>query len=331
MKRRDLITLIGGAGATLPLAWSLAARAQHGSRPVIGFLRNTDAESSESLVSAFRRGLSESGFIDGQNVAIEYRWANNHDDRLPALAADLVKKQVALIFAGGGSVVALAAKEATQTIPIVFELGGDPVKMGLVGSLNHPGANLTGVALFANVIGAKRVELLHDFTPNAKTIGLLVEPVNPSAKHEIQLAHDAAASLGMRVNVLQARSQDEIDSAFSGLRQSNIGGLIVMATPLFVANRERLVSLAAQHGIPTIYPFRSFANAGGLMSYGDDLNDAFRQAGIYAGRILKGEAAGDLPVVQSTKFELVINLKTAKALGLSVPSSLIAIADDVIE
>jgi ABC-type uncharacterized transport system substrate-binding protein len=326
MKRRDVITLIGVAATC-----SFAARAQQASVPVIGFLRNTDAESSQPLVAAFRRGLAESGYVDGQDIAIEYRWADNQDDRLPALAADLVKREVAVIFAGGGSVVALAAKAATQTIPIVFELGGDPVKMGLVGSFNHPAGNLTGIALFSNAVGSKRVEFLRQIVPKAKTIALLVQPDNPTADREIHQAQDAASSLGVQLDVLRARTNADIDAAFARLRQSNTGGLIVMGTPLFVANREQLVSLAAQTRIPTIYPFPSFAEAGGLMSYGDDLNDAFRQAGIYAGRILKGEKAGDLPVVQPTKFELIVNLKTAKAVGLAVPSSLIAIADEVIE
>jgi putative tryptophan/tyrosine transport system substrate-binding protein len=330
MRRRDVITLFGGAAATSALAWPFAARAQQ-AVPVIGFLRNTDAESSRPLVAAFRRGLAESGYVDGENVTLEYRWADNHDDRLPTLAADLVKREVAVIFAGGGSVVALAAKAATQTIPIVFELGGDPDKMGLVGSFNHPGGNLTGIALFSNVIGSKRVEFLRQVAPNAKTIGFLVQPDNPNTDGEINQTQAAASSLGVQLDVVKARTSKDIEAAFAALHQSNTGGLIIMGTPLFVATREHLVSLAAQNGIPTIYPFPSFAKAGGLMSYGDDLNDAFRQAGIYVARILKGEKAGDLPVVQPTKFELIINLKTAKALGLAVPASLIAIADEVIE
>lgn len=330
MKRRDVISLIGAAAASPP-AWPLAAWAQHASVPVIGFLRNTDAESSRPLAAAFRRGLAETGYVDGQNIAIEYRWADNQDDRLPALAADLVKHEVDVMFAGGGLVVALAAKAATQTIPVVFELGGDPVKMGLVGSLNHPGGNLTGVALFSNVIGSKRVEFLRQIVPNAKTIAFLVQPDNPNADREINQARDAAGSLGVQLDVLRARTSQDIDVAFARLRQSKAAGLIVMATPLFVGNSERLVSLAARDSMPVIYPFPSFAKAGGLMSYGDDLNDAFRQAGIYAGRILKGDKPEDLPVVQPTKFELIINMKTAKALGLAVPSPLIAIADEVIE
>ncbi len=331
MKRREFVTLIGSAVATWPSAWPLAARAQQASVPVVGFLRNTDAESSRALLSAFHHGLTETGFVEGQNVSIEYRWADNHDDRLPALATDLVKRRVDVMVAAGGSIVALAAKAATQTIPIVFELGGDPVQMKLVGSLNRPGGNLTGVALFSNVIGSKRIEFLHELVPNARAFGFLVQPDNPNAQHEIEQIREAARSLGIKLAILEVKSRDDIDAAFAGLHQSDAGGVIVMASPLFVANRERLVNLAARNAIPAIYPFPSFVKAGGLMSYGDDLTDAFRQTGIYAGRILKGERASDLPVVQPSKFELVINLKTAKALGVNVPSKLMTLADDVIE
>jgi putative ABC transport system substrate-binding protein len=328
MDRRGFVTLLGAAAtAVLPSA----ARTQQASMPAVGFLRNTDAASSQPLVSAFRRGLADNGYVEGQNLTIEYRWADNHDDRLPALAADLVKREVAVIVAGGGSVVALAAKTATQTIPIVFELGGDPVKMGLVDSLNRPGGNLTGVALFSNVIGPKRVEFLRDLVPNAKTIALLVVPDNPNAEPEIRQARDAARALGIQLVVLQARKKDDIDAAFAELRRSNAKGLIVMATPLFVANREYLASLAARDAVPAIYPFPSFAKVGGLASYGDDLSDAFRQAGVYAARILKGERPSDLPVVQPTKFEFVINLKTAKTMGLNIPAKVLTLADDVIE
>jgi putative ABC transport system substrate-binding protein len=328
MDRREFVMLVGSAAATAILP---SASAQQPTMPAVGFLRNTDADSSRSLVSAFARGLAENGYIERRNLTIEYRWADNHNDRLPELAAELIKRDVAVIVAGGGSVVALSAKSATQTIPIVFELGGDPVKMGLVDSLNRPGGNLTGVALFSNVIGPKRVEILHNLVPGAKTIGFLVQPDNPNAEREIKLARDAASSLGLHLDVLSARSKDEIATAFVKLRQSNAGGLIAMATPLFVANREYLVAQAARDAIPTIYPFSSFVKAGGLVSYGDDLADAFRQVGIYTGRILKGEKPSDLPIVQPSKFELVINLKTAKALGLNVPAQMLALADQVIE
>jgi putative ABC transport system substrate-binding protein len=329
MDRREFLMLSSSAVGTTIM--QSAAGARQASMPAVGFLRNTDAESSRSLVSAFHRGLAESGYAEGQNLRVEYRWASNHDQELPALAADLVKRDVAVIVAGGGSVVALAAKAATQTIPIVFELGGDPVKMGLVDSLNRPGSNLTGVALFSNVIGPKRVEILRDLAPSAKPIGLLVNPENPNTELEIRLARDAATSLGVQLDVVNARNKHDIDTAFAELRRSSAGGLIVMATPLFVANREYLVSLAARDALPAIYPFPSFAKAGGLMSYGDDLSDAFRQVGIYTGRILKGEKPSDLPIVQPSKFELVINLKTAKALGLNVPAKMLALADEVIE
>ena len=327
MKRREFLSVLGGAAA----AWPLAARAQQASVPVIGFLRNTTAESSQSLLSAFHCGLAEIGYVEGQNVRVEYRWADNHDDRLPGLAADLVNTGVSVMVAAGGAVVAQAAKAATQTIPIVFELGGDPVKMGLAASFNRPGGHLTGVALFSNVIGPKRVEFLLDLVPNAKLIALLVDPANPNAEPEIKQVRDAANSLGIHAEVLTARTTSEIDAAFATLPRSGARGLIVMATPLFVGNRDHLVALAARDAVPAIYPFPAFAKAGGLMSYGDDLADAFRQLGVYTGRILKGEKPSDLPVVQPTKFQLIINLKTAKALGLVMPPKLLALADEVIE
>lgn len=327
MRRREFITLVGGAAA----AWPFAAVAQQSAMPVVGFLRNTDAASSEQFVSAFRRGLGENGYVEGHNVAVEYRWAENHDDKLPALAADLVKRNVAVIFAGGGSVVALAAKAATASIPIVFELGGDPVKLGLVASLNRPGGNLTGIALFANVVGGKRIELFRDLAPRANVIGLLVNPTIPNIEAEITQVLDAATLLGMHVDVFNAAAKGEIEPTFANLRRSNAGGLIITANPLFVANRDYLIGLAARDGIPVMYPFPSFVKAGGLMSYGDDLVDAFRQAGVYTSRILDGQKPSDLPVVQPTKFALAINLKTAKSLGLNVPPTLLAIADEVIE
>jgi ABC-type uncharacterized transport system substrate-binding protein len=327
MRRREFIAMLGTGAA----AWPLAARAQQASVPVIGFLRNTDAESSRPLVAAFWRGLAESGYVDGQNIAIEYRWADNQDDRLPALAADLVKREVAVIFAGGGSVVALAAKAATQTVPIVFELGGDPVQMGLVTSLNRPGGNLTGIALFSNVVDQKRVEFLHDLLPQARAIGFVVNPGNLNTESEMKQAEEAASTLGIHIEIAGVRTTDDMDSAFARMHRSDVSAVVVTPNPLFVASRDQLIRLATRYKFPTIYPFPSFAKAGGLMSYGDDLNDAFRQAGIYVGRILKGEKPEDLPVVQPTKFELIINMKTAKALGLAVPSPLIAIADEVIE
>jgi putative tryptophan/tyrosine transport system substrate-binding protein len=326
MKRRDFITLAGTA-----VAWPLAARAQQPATPVIGFLRNTDAASSEQLVAAFRQGLAENGYVEGRNLTIEYRWADNHDDRLPSLTADLIRQNVAVIVAGGGTVVALPAIAATKTIPIVFELGGDPVKMGLVPSLSHPGGNVTGVALFANVVGPKRIELLHELVPKADVIGVLAYPNNPTAEGEVKQLQEVTRPFGIRLEVLNARTNDEIDLAFATLLQSKGGGLIVLANPLFVGRRDQLVALAARYAIPVIYPFPSFVKAGGLMSYGESLTEAFRQLGIYTARILKGEKPADLPIMQPTKLELVINLKTAKALGINVPPKLLAIADEVIE
>ncbi len=331
MRRREFVGLLGGTAVTWPISWPRAVAAQQSAMPVVGFLRNTDSASSERFVSAFRRGLNENGYVEGRNVAIEYRWAESHDDRLPKLAADLVKRDVAAIVAGGGSVVAIAAMKATQSIPIVFELGGDPVKLGVVPSLNHPGGNVTGVALFSNEVGPKRIEFLLDLVPKATTIGILANPTTPVAERETRQLQDALHALGIRPVVLNARTRDEIGAAFDTLRESNGQGLVVLASPLFVSERDQLVALAARDAIPVIYPFPSFVQAGGLMSYGDDLSEAFRQLGVYTARILKGEKPADLPVMQSTKFELVINQKTAKALGLTVPPKLLAIADDLIE
>lgn len=327
MRRRDFVVALFSGPA---LTWSLPGHAQQEPLPTIGFLRNTSAKSSQQLISAFHKGLAEGGLIENRNVRIEYRWANDQENELPRLASDLVAHKAAVIVAGGGSVVALAAKQAGGSIPIVFELGGDPVKLGLVASLNRPGANLTGVALFSNTIGPKRIEFLHQIA-KAKSIGLLVDPSNPNAKAEVQLAQDAAKSLSIRALTLEATAESEIEQAFAKSHQVGLGGLVVMATPLFVGRRDLLVALAARNSIPAIYPFPSFAEAGGLMSYGDDLADAFRQVGVYTARIINGERPADLPVVQPTKFEFVINLRTAKSQGLDVPATLLATADKVIE
>jgi putative ABC transport system substrate-binding protein len=324
MRRRDFIT--GIVGST---AWPLTARAQQPA--TIGFLRSTDAASSKELVAAFRQGLAESGYVEGRNLIIEYRWADNHDERLPSLTADLIRQNVAVIVAGGGTVVALPAIAATKTIPIVFELGGDPVKLGLVSSLSHPGGNVTGVALFANVVGPKRIELLHELVPKADVIGVLAYSNSPTVEGEVKQLQEAAGQFGIRLEVLNARTNDEIDLAFATLLQSKAGALIVLAIPLFVGRRDQLVALAERYAIPVIYPFPSFVKAGGLMSYGESLTEGFRQLGIYTARILNGEKPADLPVMQPTKFELVINLKTAKAQGINVPPKLLAIADEVIE
>lgn len=327
MRRREFIALVGGAAACRPLA----ALAQQSAMPVMGFLRNTSAASSTRLMTGFHRGLGEMGYVEGRNVTIEYRWADHGDDEVREMAADLVRRQVAVIATGGGTTCALAAKRATDVIPIVFEGGGDPVKFGLVASLNRPGGNVTGVALFSNRLGPKRVELLKSIVPARAPIGVLADPTNAAAKDEVPLLLHAAASAGVDVAILNASTAAEIDAAFASAAERHIRGVLILATPLFVAQRDRIIALAARHAIAVIYPFRSFVEAGGLMSYGDDLVDAFRQLGVYSGRVLRGEKPADLPVVQPTKFELVVNLKAAKALGMQMPPTLLALADEVIE
>jgi putative ABC transport system substrate-binding protein len=299
--------------------------------PVIGFLGTTTPEPNAPFVAAFHQGLGETGYVEGQNVAIEYRWAEGSYDRLPGLAGDLAGRKVDLIVAGGGSVVALAAKAATSTIPIVFISGDDAVAAGLVASLARPGGNLTGVSFLVVDLTAKLLELLSELVPRANVIALLVNPTNPLTERLTKVAQEAARAKGVQISFLKAGTEREIDAAFTSLSQLKAGALVVGADSFFAAQRDQLVALASSHAIPVIYPFREWVTAGGLVSYGPSLTDVYRQAGSYAGKILKGAKPADLPVQQPTRFELVINLKTAQALGLSVPQALLARADEVIE
>jgi putative ABC transport system substrate-binding protein len=326
MRRRDFITLIGGAAAT----WPLAARAQQPAMPVIGFLGTRALGDDLYLLSAFRRGLKEAGYVEGQNVAIEYRFAENQYDRLPALAADLVRRQVAVIAANGRA--AQAAKEATATIPIAFVAGFDPVEVGLVASLNRPGGNITGVSILDVELGPKRLELLHELVPAATSIVLLVNPTDPARAETTSKELQAAAhSLGLQLHILHASTDRDFDTVFARLVQLGAGGLVIGGEPFFNSRSQQLGALTMRHAVPTIYQLRAFAAAGGLMSYGASLTDAYRLVGVYTGQILKGVKPADLPVQQATKVELIINLKTAKALGLTVPLPLLGRADEVIE
>jgi putative tryptophan/tyrosine transport system substrate-binding protein len=324
--RREFITLIGGA-----VAWPLAARAQQPAVPVIGFLHSLSPEVFAPFLAAFREGLSEAGFIDGQNMRIDFRWAEGQYDRLPAMAKELVGQQVALIVAGGGDRPALAAKAATTTIPIVFTGSDDPVGFGLVTSLNRPGGNVTGVSLFTSELEVKKFALLRELAPTIPRIVMLVNPNNPTAEPNVRDVEAAARAVGQRIDVLRAGSEREIDSAFRTMVAQRADALLVAHDPFLFGRREQLVALAAYTAIPAIYEFRDFVLAGGLMSYGSKLTDNYRLAGGYAAKILKGAKPADLPVQQPTKLILTINLKTAKSLGLEIPAKLLALADEVIE
>jgi putative ABC transport system substrate-binding protein len=326
MWRREFITFLGAAAVT----WPLAARAQQSAMPVIGFLRPSTAAGSEHLLEAFRKGLNESGYVEGQNVAIEYRWADGQEDRLPTLVADLVRRQVAVIVASASN-AAMAAKDATPSIPIVFVTAVDPVEAKLVESLNRPGGNITGMTYITSALGAKRMELIHQLVPAAKSVGVLVRPIDRATEAFIHDLKAGAGMLGLQIVVSNITSESDFESAFATLVQQQSGALIVGPDPSFTARATQITALAARHALPAIYTLREFVLAGGLMSWGTSLTEQYRQCGIYVGKILKGTRPADLPVLQPTKYELVLNLKAARALGLNVPPTLLAIADEVIE
>jgi putative ABC transport system substrate-binding protein len=327
MRRRDFIKVTVGSAAV----WPLTARAQQPAMPLIGFLSSRSPNESEALVAAFREGLAETGYVEGQNANIAFRWAEGQYDRLPQLAAELLKTQVAVIASVGGSISALAAKSATRTIPIVAVTGGDPVKVGFVASFNRPGGNITVVNPTSGLFIAKRLGLLRELVPTAALIGVLLNPKYPDSATQLDDIDEAARTVGQQIYVVNASTEQDIDAAFASLSQQGIGALISGVDPFFDTRRDKIIALAAHHAVPTIYGQRAYAVAGGLMSYAPSFTEAYRQAGIYVGRILKGEKPADLPVVQPTKYELVINLKTAKALGLKVPVSMQLLADEVIE
>jgi putative tryptophan/tyrosine transport system substrate-binding protein len=327
MRRRDFIAFVGGALAARPLP----AGAQQQGLPVIGFLSARSPGEAASVLAAFRQGLGQTGYFEGENVTLEYRWAEGKYDRLPAMAAELVERQVTVIAATGGEPSGLAAKASTTTIPIVCTLGGDAVEAGLVPHLNRPGGNITGVTIIGVEMGPKRVELAHQLVPNARTLAMLINSKFPMALVEMRDMQAAAQSLGLAITVADANGESEIDAAFARLVRDKVGALIINTDPLLLGEREQIVQLAARHQIPTLYFLREFVDAGGLMSYGPNIHNGYRQAGIYVGRILKGEKVGELPVVQPTKFDLVINLRTARTLGLEIPTILLVRADEVIE
>jgi putative tryptophan/tyrosine transport system substrate-binding protein len=326
VRRRDFIKVIAGSAA----AWPLAARAQQPAMPVVGFMV-ADVQTRSQQIAAFHTGLKETGYVQGQNVTVELRSAEGHFNRYPALASDLLRHGVAVVVALNND-AALAAKRATTTTPIIFEMGGDPVALGLVGSLNHPGGNITGIYFFSQGLEGKRLGLLHELVPTAARIAVLVNPnYSPAKKSQLQDVQEAAARLGVQVLVLRANVEADFDAAFADLVRQRAGALLVCSSPFFFNRRQQIVVLAARHAVPAIYEWREFTAAGGLMSYGTNLNDAYRQIGVYVGRILKGEKPGDLPILQSTKFEFVLNLSTARALGIEVLPNLAARADEIIE
>jgi putative ABC transport system substrate-binding protein len=328
LKRREFMALLGNG---IAMALPTSAHAQQTAMPVIGFLSSRSPAEATAAVNAFRSGLGELGYFEGKNVTIEYRWAEGRYDRLPALANELVNRRVSIIAATGGDVSALAAKAATTTIPIVFTAGGDAVKSGLVSSFNKPGGNITGVNLFFSEMGAKRLELLRLLIPSAATIAMLVNPNNPTSSADQKDVKAGARSIGAQVSVFTASRESDFEQAFANISEQKIPALLIGDDPFLFSQRDQLVRLSARHAVPTIYFSREFTDSGGLMSYGTSILNGYRQTGLYVGRILKGDKAGDLPILQPTKFELVINLKTAKALGLEIPPTLLARADEVIE
>jgi len=331
MKRREFISLLGGAAAAPSFLWPLAVRAQQPATPVIGFLNAQSADALTHAVAAFRQGLKETGYAEGQNVAIEWRWAEGRGDRLPALAAELVQRRVAVIASTGGDPTALAAKRATTTLPIVFTIGGDPVALGLVASLNRPGGNITGITQITVLLDPKRLEILHELMPGIAVVAVLRNPNNANAETQVQVLQAAARTMGIELRFVSAATEREIDAAFATLAERRIGALVVASDPFFNGRRQQIVAQATRLAVPAIFHQREFALDGGLMSYGTSVTDMYRQAAVYTGRILKGEKPADLPVQQSTKVEFVINLKTAKTLGLAFPLPLIGRADEVIE